>query len=288
MILDGHNPDHVRAAAQRLVHGQLVGFPTETVYGLGARADDDNAVRLIFEAKGRPADHPLIVHVAQPSEAESFAAVFPEVARRLTRAFWPGPVTIIVPRTSNRAKAAAGGQDTVALRCPAHPVAAQFLQFAREDGVLGVAAPSANRFGGVSPTSAQHVADEFGPDLLILDGGHCEVGIESTIIDCSREVPALLRPGVLTRAKIEAAAGQPISGPGPGITSGAGHPRRTLRAAGGGAPTGQSGPRRGHGPRDTRPNGAVYAQYGRRSPRRGRPAWLPVPFDARGSPSGGA
>jgi len=209
-ILAGDDPAAVAAAAQRLADGGLVGLPTETVYGLAARADDDAAVAGIFATKGRPADHPLIVHVADLAGAGAFAASVPPSARRLADAFWPGPVTVIVPRRPGAAEAAAAGQPTVGLRCPAHPVAQALLRQAATLGVPGVAAPSANRFGRISPTSAEHVQAEFGPDLLVLDGDDCPVGIESTIVDCSRGRPVLLRPGVLTRAALEAALGEPL------------------------------------------------------------------------------
>ncbi|MBL8352427.1 MAG: threonylcarbamoyl-AMP synthase [Burkholderiaceae bacterium] len=217
-LLRGDDPAAVAAAAQRLADGGLVAFATETVYGLGARADDDAAVAAIFAAKGRPADHPLIVHVAAPAQAAAFATAFattfaadlPAAARRLAEAFWPGPVTVIVPRAAGIGAAAAGGQPTIGLRCPSHPVAQALLREAAARGVPGVAAPSANRFGRVSPTTAAHVALEFGPDLWVLDGGACPVGIESAIVDCSRGAPVLLRPGVLTRARLEAALGEPL------------------------------------------------------------------------------
>ena len=210
-IHDGRDPQALQAAAQRLAEGGLVAFPTETVYGLGARADVDAAVAGIFAAKGRPTDHPLIVHVADAAGAQAFAAAWPARAQRLVDAFWPGPLTLIVPRRPERAAAAAGGQASIGLRCPAHPVAQALLRAAASLGVAGVAAPSANRFGRVSPTAAAHVADEFEASLLILDGGDCEVGIESTIIDCSRDRAVLLRPGVLTRAQIEAVLGEPLA-----------------------------------------------------------------------------
>lgn len=210
MLLDGRDADAVARAAQALAAGALVGLPTETVYGLGARADDDAAVARIFEAKGRPADHPLIVHVATPAEAAAFAAQWPPVAQRLTDALWPGPLTVIVPRRPEVAAAAAGGQSTVGLRCPRHPVAQALLKEALRLGVKGVAAPSANRFGRISPTLARHVVEELGDELLVLDGGPCEGGIESTIVDCSRGRPVLLRPGLLTRARLEAIAGETV------------------------------------------------------------------------------
>ncbi|MDB5998516.1 MAG: translation factor Sua5 [Rhizobacter sp.] len=211
--LPGDQPEAIAQAAQALARGELVGFPTETVYGLGGRADDDAAVAKIFAAKGRPSDHPLIVHVATAAAAEAFASHMPEVARRLMAAFWPGPLTVIVPRAPDMGRAAAGGQDSVGLRCPSHPVAQALLAAAHGLGVAGVAAPSANRFGRVSPTHAEHVVDEFAawqPPLLVLDGGPCDVGIESAIVDCSQGAPVLLRPGVLTREAIEAAAGEPL------------------------------------------------------------------------------
>ena len=209
-------PDAIEQAARRIVAGGLVALPTETVYGLGARADDAEAVGRIFAAKGRPSDHPLIVHVPNGAAALHFAAAFPPVAQRLCAAFWPGPLTVIVPRDPDTAGAAAGGHDTIGLRCPSHPVARRLLEACANLNVLGVAAPSANRFGRISPTLAAHVVDEFQDagegldEVWVLDGGPCEVGIESTIVDCSREQPVLLRPGRLTLAEIEAVAGQPV------------------------------------------------------------------------------
>ncbi|KNZ32489.1 MAG: translation factor Sua5 [Methylibium sp. NZG] len=213
MLLDGLDAAAVARAAAALAAGELVAFPTETVYGLGARADDDAAVAKVFAAKGRPADHPLIVHVADAVDASAFAARVPAVAQRLIDQFWPGPLTVIVERAAGTASAAAGGQGSIGLRCPAHPVAKALLTAARGLGVAGVAAPSANRFGRISPTRAAHVAQAFGDDLLVLDGGACRVGIESAIVDCSRGRPVLLRPGLLTRAQIEAAAGEPLHEP---------------------------------------------------------------------------
>ena len=189
----------IASAAQALAAGELVAFPTETVYGLGARADDDAAVAKIFAAKGRPADHPLIVHVATVADATRFAASWPALAQRLAARFWPGPLTVIVPRRAGLAGAAAGGQPSIGLRCPAHPVAQALLAAAAAAGVPGVAAPSANRFGRISPTSAAHVRAEFPPGLRVLDGGDCAVGIESAIVDCTRIHPVLLRPGTLDR-----------------------------------------------------------------------------------------
>jgi len=203
----------IAQAVDRIVSGGLVAMPTETVYGLAARADDDAAVAGVFAAKGRPSEHPLIVHVLDEAAAQAFAQQWPPVARRLVQAFWPGPLTVIVPRRPEMARAAAGGQPSVGLRCPSHPVARALLRACADRGVAGLAAPSANRFGRVSPTRAAHVAQEFGEDLLVLDGGDCDVGIESSIVDCTRGVPVLLRPGVLTREQIEAAAAQPLVDP---------------------------------------------------------------------------
>ena len=200
----------IAQAAQALRDGQLVGMPTETVYGLAANATDDAAVAQIFVAKGRPADHPLIVHVPSAAQVLIFAAQVPDFAQALIDAFWPGPLTLILPRQSGVATASAGGQDSIGLRCPSHPVAQQLLHACAALGVHGVSAPSANRFGRVSPTTAAHVQSELGQDLLILDGGECAVGIESTIIDCTRGAPVLLRPGHITRVQIEAVCGRPV------------------------------------------------------------------------------
>ena len=193
-------------AAERICAGELVAFPTETVYGLGADASNDAAVAKIFAAKGRPADHPLIVHVASSAQVLDYTSGVPLFAQRLMDAFWPGPLTVILPRKPGVASAAAGGQDSIGLRCPDHPVALAFLAACK----TGVAGPSANRFGRVSPTTAQHVRDEFGSAVLVLDGGPCAVGIESSIVDCTRGQPVLLRPGVLTRAQLEAACGERV------------------------------------------------------------------------------
>ena len=214
MVLDGLDAASVERAAAMLAAGQLVAFPTETVYGLGARADDDQAVAAIFALKGRPVAHPLIVHVADRSGADLFAATFPPVAHKLVEAFWPGPLTVIVERRAGMAEAAAGGQPTVGLRCPAHAVAHALLVAARKAGVPGVAGPSANRFGRISPTTAAHVANEFGDTLTVLDGGAARVGIESAIVDCSSGQPVLLRPGTLLPGQIEAAAGMTLEAAG--------------------------------------------------------------------------
>jgi L-threonylcarbamoyladenylate synthase len=212
-LLDAADPLAVRAAAQALAAGELLAFPTETVYGLGARADDDAAVQRIYAAKGRPAAHPLIVHAADTEQAQRFARHWPATAQTLAQAFWPGPLTLIVARDPNLAQAAAGGQGSIGLRVPAHPVAQALLHEARRLGVPAVAAPSANRFGRVSATCAAHAEQEFGPELKVLDGGECPGGIESAIVDCTAAVPALLRPGLLPRAKLEAVLGRPLREP---------------------------------------------------------------------------
>lgn len=206
MIVSGTDPQAIAEAARTVVAGELVAFPTETVYGLGADASSDTAVAKIFAAKGRPSDHPLIVHIAGAAQVTDYAGEVPLFAQKLMQAFWPGPLTVILPRRPGVAAAAAGGQDSIGLRCPAHPVALAFLQACK----TGVAGPSANRFGRVSPTTALHVAGEFGDDLLVLDGGPCDVGIESSIVDCTRGRPVLLRPGVLSRQQLEAACGETV------------------------------------------------------------------------------
>ena len=214
MLLDGRDPAAIARAAEAIAAGELVAFPTETVYGLGARADDDDAVAKIFALKGRPQDHPLIVHVADRAHADRFAAALPPVAERLIDAFWPGPLTVIVLRAAAVADAASGRQATIGLRCPAHPIAHALLAQAGERGVPGIAAPSANRFGRVSATTAAHVVEELGDELLVIDGGAARIGIESAIVDCSTGSPVLLRPGILTRDRIENAAGTPLRAPG--------------------------------------------------------------------------
>lgn len=211
MLLDGQDPAAVQQAAQALAAGELLGLPTETVYGLAADASSDAAVAKIFHAKGRPSNHPLIVHIAPGSAAVAhFAADVPAFAQALMDAFWPGPLTLILPRRAGVGAAAAGGQNSIGLRCPAHPVAQAVLQACAALGVVGLAAPSANQFGRVSPTTAAHVQSEFGADLRVLDGGPCTMGIESTIVDCTRGAPVLLRPGSIGRDQIEHACGQPL------------------------------------------------------------------------------
>ena len=203
--------DHaaIAAAARLLEQGELVGLPTETVYGLGADAENPAAVARIYAAKGRPQDHPVIVHLAPGADLAHWAADIPSEAQQLADAFWPGPLTMILKRAAHIPDAVSGGQDTVGLRCPAHPVAIALLQVFK-GGRGGIAAPSANKFGHVSPTTAQHVRDEFGADgsvALVLDGGQSQVGIESTIVDLSRLAshgPVLLRPGHISAEAIAA------------------------------------------------------------------------------------
>ncbi|CAN1553919.1 SUA5 Putative translation factor (SUA5) [Burkholderiaceae bacterium] len=210
-------------AARHWVAGGLVGMPTETVYGLAADADNPTAVARIFSAKGRPSDHPLIVHIPAPEapgEAAWQALVgryahdVPPFAWALMQAFWPGPLTLILHRREGVATAAAGGHASVGLRCPEHPTAQALLLAAQRWGVWGVAAPSANRFGRVSPTTAEHVASEFEAlseaELIIVDGGACSVGIESTIVDATRGEPVLLRPGMITAQALSQACGLPV------------------------------------------------------------------------------
>jgi L-threonylcarbamoyladenylate synthase len=198
-------------AATNLLAGGLVAFPTETVYGLGADASNAQAVARIYAAKGRPADHPLIVHVASMDGLGDWAADVPAYAISLARDFWPGPMTLVVKRSDLAADFVTGGQDTVGVRVPNHPVALGLLEAFERAGGKGVAAPSANRFGNVSPTTAQAVSDELRDYLAdadqILDGGACDVGVESTIIDCTGDAPKILRPGAVTEEMIEHSTG---------------------------------------------------------------------------------
>jgi len=196
-------------AVELLKSGELVGIPTETVYGLGADAANPAAVAKIFAAKGRPADHPLIVHIPGASHLERWAVDIPDLAYELAEDFWPGPLTLILKRAPDVPDAVTGGQDTVGLRVPGHPVALDLLRaFAAAGGSGGIAAPSANRFGRISPTTAGHVREELGDAVsLVLDGGACAVGIESTILDLSSGKPVLLRPGHITPASIESVCG---------------------------------------------------------------------------------
>ncbi|MGC3961966.1 MAG: L-threonylcarbamoyladenylate synthase [Rhodocyclaceae bacterium] len=205
MIIRPPTPENIREAAAMLRAGQLVALPTETVYGLGADASNPEAATRVFAAKNRPADHPLIVHLADAEQMTEWARAIPKEAIALARAFWPGPLTMILPREADVPDAVTGGQDTVGLRVPDHPVALALL---RAFGG-GIAAPSANRFGRISPTTAQHVEEEVGPHLaMILDGGPCTVGIESTILDLSRGEPVILRPGMIGIDAIAAVIGR--------------------------------------------------------------------------------
>jgi L-threonylcarbamoyladenylate synthase len=214
---DGRAIEAIQAAAQSLADGNLVAFPTETVYGLGADGLNPNAVENIFKAKGRPSDHPVILHVADIDHARGLVNDWPSAAQRLAEKFWPGPLTLILNRSSRVSDRVTGGQDTVGIRIPSHPVALALL---REFGRVGtgvIAAPSANRFGAVSPTRARDVAQGLGDHLsshdLILDGGDCEVGVESTIVNLSQGAPQILRPGGISRQDIEHALGTVLDDP---------------------------------------------------------------------------
>jgi L-threonylcarbamoyladenylate synthase len=208
----------IERAARLLHEGKLVAFPTETVYGLGADADNPGAVRAIFVAKGRPANHPVIVHVADLAAASAWADELSPAARHLADRFWPGALTLVVARGARAHDALTGAQPSVGLRCPSHPWAQALLKglcLESGDPCRAIAAPSANRFGHISPTRAEHVRDELreGPGEqveLILDGGPCPVGIESTIVDLTSSKPRLLRPGLITREQIEGTLGYPV------------------------------------------------------------------------------
>ena len=198
----------VRRAAEILRRGGLVAFPTETVYGLGADASSADAIARLYRVKGRPADHPVIVHFASTEEAFGWSRATPATARTLAAKFWPGPLTLVLKRSEKAKDFVTGGQDTVGLRVPAHPLAQELLRAFKG----AVAAPSANRFGLVSPTTAAHVRGDLGADVdLVLEGGPTEVGIESTIVDLSGSAPVLLRPGRITRSDIERALGSGVS-----------------------------------------------------------------------------
>lgn len=206
-------PDReIEKAVDILRRGGLVAFPTETVYGLGADASNPDAVKKIFATKGRPQNHPLIVHLADASHLAHWAREIPVAAILLSERFWPGPLTLILRRSDNVPDALTGGQDTVGLRVPAHPVAHALLQAFGS----GIAAPSANRFGSISPTTAEHVRAELGERVdMVLDGGSCDIGIESTIVDLSGSQPTLLRPGNISASEIEEVLGRPLAQPGP-------------------------------------------------------------------------
>jgi L-threonylcarbamoyladenylate synthase len=200
----------VADAARRLLQGEVIAFPTETVYGLGADVANRWAIVRIFTLKGRPADHPLIVHFADPAAIDDWAVDIPEAARALASRFWPGPLTMILKKSARVPREVTGGQDTVGLRCPSHAMAQELLREFARIGCGGVAAPSANKFGHVSPTTAAHVREEFGDGLPILDGGPCKVGLESTIVDLSRGAPVLLRPGAISRADLASVLGEAL------------------------------------------------------------------------------
>lgn len=219
-VLNGgmHLTRRAEAAAEALAEGRLAVLPTETVYGLGGRADDPQAVARIYAVKGRPADHPLIVHLAHAEALPAWTRSLPGYARTLGEECWPGPLTLVLPRSQRAGDFITGGQDSVALRVPAHAVTAEVLRILGDllhDEAIGIAAPSANRFGQVSPTTADHVREEIGDELqngdVILDAGPCEVGIESTIIDCTAEHPRLLRPGAISASEVEQVTGLPVT-----------------------------------------------------------------------------
>lgn len=213
MSIQPASAESIEQAARRLIAGEVVAFPTETVYGLGADAASEQGVGAIYRIKGRPAGHPLIVHVLDAEQA-SWWGELGEDGRRLVQAFWPGPLTLIVRRRDGAPAHACGGETTVGLRSPSHPVARQLLEAFTRLGGHGVAAPSANRFGRVSPTTAQHVADDLGDEVgLVLDAGACEVGVESTIIDLSRGHAVLLRPGDIDTEAIARVLGAPPAAP---------------------------------------------------------------------------
>lgn len=202
----------IAQAARILRAGGLIGLPTETVYGLAADAENAAAVRKIFAAKARPADHPVIVHLADSAQMSAWSPDVPPAAWQLAARFWPGPLTLILQRSARALDVVTGGLPTVGLRVPGHPVALELL---RQFGGA-IAAPSANRFGRVSPTRAEHVREEFGDALdVVLDGGDCEVGLESTIVDLTGEAPRILRPGAITAAQIAAVCGQDLGDVGP-------------------------------------------------------------------------
>lgn len=211
----------IALAVERLEQGQLVAFPTETVYGLGGDARDPAAIERIFSQKGRPREHPVIVHLRKDAELAHWARDLHPAAWALSAAFWPGPLTLVLRRARGVLDEITGGQDTIGVRCPAHPLAqALLVAFAESDPRRALAAPSANRFGRISPTTAAHVRDEFGDAVMVLDGGSAPIGIESTIIDLSRmdrEGPVMLRPGAIGAEELAAVLGvRPVSGDGMG------------------------------------------------------------------------
>jgi L-threonylcarbamoyladenylate synthase len=206
-IISNCTQEVIKKAAKALKDGHLVAFPTETVYGLGADATNEKAVSSIYSAKGRPTDHPLIVHISSLNKIGDWTIGVPDYAISLAREFWPGPMTLILKRSKLAKHFITGGQDSVGLRVPSHPLASELLSQFEQQGGLGIAAPSANKFGAVSPTSAEAVKHEIGEHLsvydLILDGGQSQVGIESTIIDCTSAKGLILRPGAITFEMIQ-------------------------------------------------------------------------------------
>ena len=210
-IISNSTATAIKDAAATLIKGDLVAFPTETVYGLGADATNENAIARIYKVKGRPEGHPLIVHISSLGNLDKWARDSPEYALKLAQAFWPGPMTLILPRTDLAKDFITGSQDNVGIRIPSHTVALALLKEFEDQGGRGVAAPSANRFGAVSPTTATSVEIELAYFLSekdqILDGGPCLVGVESTIINCTQDKPAILRPGAVTKEMIEDALG---------------------------------------------------------------------------------
>ncbi len=205
-IISNFTESAIKDAASSLINGNLVAFATETVYGLGADAANQDAVARIYEVKDRPKGHPLIVHISSIQNLDKWARDIPEYAIKLAKNFWPGPMTLVLPRTDLAKNFITGGQDNVAIRVPSHPLAISLLKEFEDLGGLGVAAPSANRFGKVSPTTAdavfQELSDFLSPNDLILDGGSCQVGVESTIINCTQNAPEILRPGATTSTVI--------------------------------------------------------------------------------------
>ena len=214
-IISNPTQDEIVIAANALRNGHLVSFPTETVYGLGADATNEKAVGKIYMAKGRPKNHPVIVHISSSNQLENWAREIPEYAVRLGSAYWPGPMTLILKRSSQALDFITGGQECVGLRVPNQQVALSLIREFEKLGGFGIAAPSANRFGSVSPTTARAVEEELGKFLededLILDDGQCEIGVESSIIDCTQVNPVVLRPGAITKEMIEVVTGLTVS-----------------------------------------------------------------------------
>jgi len=214
-IISSCTASTLKDAAASLRSGNLVAFPTETVYGLGVDAINKDAVANLYQVKGRPSDHPLIIHISSMANLDKWAREIPEYAIELARTFWPGPMTLILPRTNLAKDFITGNQDSVGIRVPSHPIATALLTEFEELGGLGVAAPSANRFGKVSPTTADAVVEELSgylsPTDLILDGGPCQVGVESTIINCTQDIPEILRPGAITVTMISELIGLQVN-----------------------------------------------------------------------------